>query len=133
MTVSYTYRGSLDTSYKAWNSWVEDVFMLFEALGRKPSHYYVGVKNKFDERLRRVGNIKRKISNAQKQGRKIIGVEILELPDDFEQAMTDYVVTGERSESFKKPGSGFVSFIVNKGHGIDINETLILETLQKHI
>lgn len=132
MTITYTFSGAIDKSYEAWNSWTEDMMMLFEALGRKANHYYVDVEGK-DERIRRIGNIKRKIANAQKCGRQIADVEILELPDDYEQAMTDYAVRCERGESFKKPGFGHVSFILNKEHGIDLNETLILETLQKHI
>lgn len=132
MIISYTFYGAIDTDYKAWNDWTEDMLVLFERLGRKPNHYYVYAEDLY-EKIRRIGNIKRKIANAQKRGKQISEVELFELPDDYEQAMTDYIIRGVRDESLQKPGFGQVSLMVNKEHGINLNETLILETLQKHI
>lgn len=126
MTLSYTFNGSIDTSYEAWDQWIADAMEIFNMLGYQPNYYGFGVVGRDDIKIHPIRGMKRKIENAKKIGADILDGGFLVLPENFRIAAFDYIITLSRCRNYE-------TLILNKDYEMHVDEGRIVELLRRNI
>lgn len=126
MTKSYTFNGKIDTNYEAWEQWMNDALTMCEKLGYKANYYDFSIVGKLSGKVHPISGMKRKLLNIKKRGDKIKGMTILALPEEYDSASSDYIITLSRNETY-------VTLILNQDYEMNIDEPMLINRLRKNI
>ncbi len=126
MTKSYTFNGTINLDFGDWEQWVNNAFEICDILGYKINYYAVGVAGKTVGKIKPITGLSKKMAYVKKNEETITGMTFSVLPEDYESAAFDYVITLVRN-------ANYITLIMNLDYEFNINQTLIVELLRKCI
>lgn len=128
MTISYTFNGTIEKSYEAWEQWITDAITICEELNQKINYYGLSIigKTSGKGKIHPILGLKKSLKSAKEKGAEIEGMTLLVLPDGYESASFDYVVTLSRN-------SNYLTLIINQDYKMEINEKHIRDILRRNI
>ena len=126
MTKSYTFNGTLDTNYDAWEQWIRDAFSICSMLGYEANYYDMGTVSKRAGKAHSISGIQRKITNIKKSNDIITGISIMVLPDEYSSVAFDYVISLSRN-------ANYITLIINEDYIMNLDEVAIINILKGNI
>ena len=129
MTKSFTFNGTLDTSYEAWERWIKDALAICDGLGYIANYYSVSLAGEFSGKIHPISGLARKMANTKKKGVVINAITILVLPENFSSAIFDYVITLSRNASHIH----YLTLVINDDYKMNIDEPTVTDVLRGNI
>lgn len=99
MNLCYCFHGKLKDDYEDWEKWIRDVYEIFEAVGNKPTHYYMITESSGNGKAHRIGGILRRLKNIRRRKEKICDCYLVVWPDEIGSCIFDWTIEARRAVS----------------------------------
>lgn len=130
MTKSYTFYGSIDSSYDKWVQWIHSAELICNSLGYKANFYSINTKDKKTYNFKKAKSVLNKINSFAKKEEKIVNITVYVLPESYTTIIFDFIITLSRS-IFEQ--INYVTLIANNNYPIVYNDDLIIKNLENNI